>query len=252
MGVVIVTGSARGIGAGVARYVGAKGWAVCVNYINSADSACAVVGDIEASGGRAISVHADVSDESQVEHLFEETTKNLGPITGLVNNAGIMGGGGPVDEVTGDTLRRLFDVNVIGPMLCTKAAIRRMGRSHGGNGGAIVNISSPAAIHGGIGSYVDFSVSKAALDRYTSAAAQEQAHDGLRINGLRPGLVMTEGNQAWSDEHPDWLPSIVKQLPIGREADMNEIAAAVLWLLSDDSSYVTGTIMDVSGGFAIR
>lgn len=252
MGVVIVTGSARGIGAGVARYAGANGWTVCVNYIDSADGASAVVRDIENNGGRAISVQADVSDENQVEHLFEEATEQLGPITGLVNNAGIMGGGGPVDEVEGNKTRRLFDVNVIGPMLCTRAAIRRMGRSHGGNGGAIVNISSPAAIHGGVGSYVDFAASKAALDRYTTAAAQEQAHDGLRINGLRPGLVMTEGNQAWSDEHPDWLPSIVEQLPVGREADMKEIAAAVMWLLSDDSSYVVGTIMDVSGGFAVR
>lgn len=252
MGVVIVTGSARGIGAGIARYAGANGWSVCVNYINSSDSARAVVSDIEANGGQAISVQADVSEQDQVEHLFEETTKHLGPVTGLVNNAGIMGGGGPVDEMNADTVRRLLDVNVIGPMLCTKAAIRRMGRSHGGNGGTIVNISSPAAIHGGIGLYVDFATSKAALDRYTSAAAQEQAHDGLRINGLRPGGVMTEGNQAWSDEHPDWWPSIVKQFPIGREAKMNEIAAAVMWLLSDDSSYVVGTVMDVSGGFAIR
>jgi NAD(P)-dependent dehydrogenase (short-subunit alcohol dehydrogenase family) len=252
MGVVIVTGSARGIGAGVARYAGANGWAVCVNYINSADSANAVVSDIEASGGRAISVQADVSEEEQVEHLFEEAIQRLGPVTGLVNNAGIMGGGGPVDEMDANTVRRLFDVNVIGPMLCTKVAIKRMGRSHGGNGGAIVNISSPAAIHGGIGSYVDFAASKAALDRYTSAAAQEQAHEGIRINGLRPGLVMTEGNQAWSDEHPDWLPSIVEQLPIGREAEMNEIAAAAMWLLSENSSYVVGTVMDVSGGFAIR
>jgi NAD(P)-dependent dehydrogenase (short-subunit alcohol dehydrogenase family) len=221
MGVVIVTGSARGIGSGIARYAGKNGWAVCVNYVNSADGATAVANDIEANGGRAIAVQADVSKEKQVEHLFEETSKHLGPVTGLVNNAGIMGGGGPVDEMDADTVRRLFDVNVIGPMICTKAAIRRMGRSQGGNGGAIVNISSPAAIHGGIGSYVDFSTSKAALDRYTSAAAQEQAHDGVRINGLRPGGVMTEGNQAWSDEHPDWWPSIVKQFPIGREAQMN-------------------------------
>jgi NAD(P)-dependent dehydrogenase (short-subunit alcohol dehydrogenase family) len=197
-------------------------------------------------------VRADVTDEAQVEAMFEQAAERLGPITGLVNNAGIMGSSGPVSEINRDETLRLFEVNVLGPMICTKVAIRHMGRSYGGQGGAIVNISSPAAIHGGVGSYVDFAASKAALDRYTSAAAQEQMPDGVRINGLRPGLVMTEGNQAWADAHPDWLPGIVKDLPIGREARDDEIPAAVMWLLSDTSSYVVGTIVDASGGFSIR
>ena len=252
MGSLVVTGSSRGMGAGIARLAGERGWPVCVNYASNSDDGEAVVRHVEAAGGQAIAVQADVSNEADVERLFDEVTERLGPVTGLVNNAGIMGSGGRVDAIEIDMTRRLFEVNVIGPMICTRAAIRRMGKSHGGNGGAIVNVSSPAALHGGIGSYVDFAASKAALERYTTAAAQEQIADGVRINGTRPGFVMTEGNQAWADDHPDWVPSILEKLPIGREAGMTEIAAATLWLLSDESSYVVGTIMDVSGGLAIR
>jgi NAD(P)-dependent dehydrogenase (short-subunit alcohol dehydrogenase family) len=240
------------MGAGIARLAGERGWPVCVNYATNFNDAEAVVRDIEATGGQAIAVQADVSVESDVERLLDEATERLGTVTGLVNNAGIMGSGGRVDEIELDMTRRLFEVNVLGPMICTKATIKRMGKSHGGSGGAIVNVSSPAALHGGIGSYIDFAASKAALERYTTAAAQEQIADGVRINGTRPGFVMTEGNQAWANEHPDWLPSILEKLPIGREASMTEIAAATLWLLSDESSYVVGTIMDVCGGFSIR
>ena len=252
MSSLVVTGSSRGMGAGIARLAGQRGWPVCVNYATNSDDAEAVVRDIEATGGKAIAVQADVSVESDVDRLLDEASERLGIVTGLVNNAGIMGSGGRVDEIELDVTRRLFEVNVLGPMICTKAAIKRMGKSHGGIGGAIVNVSSPAALHGGVGSYVDFAASKAALERYTTAAAQEQIADGVRINGTRPGLVMTEGNEAWANEHPDWLPSILEKVPIGREARMTEIAAATLWLFSDESSYVVGTIMDVSGGFSIR
>jgi NAD(P)-dependent dehydrogenase (short-subunit alcohol dehydrogenase family) len=213
---------------------------VCINYASNEDAAEAVVGDIRATGGRAIAVRGDVADESDVELVFTEATERLGTVTGLVNNAGIMGSGGRVDEMDWGQTRRMFDVNLLGPMLCCKVAIRRMAHRHGGRGGAIVNISSGAARHGGVGSYIDFATSKAALDRFTTAVAQEQAPEGVRINAIRPGLIMTEGNRAWSETHPDWLASVLERTPIGRAGEMEEVAAATLWLLSEDASFVTG------------
>jgi NAD(P)-dependent dehydrogenase (short-subunit alcohol dehydrogenase family) len=249
---VIVTGGSRGIGAGIAKYLGARGWSVCVNYAQDKAAADRVVSLIEDSGGKALAVGADVSDEVRVEEMFDKAVAALGPVTGLVNNAGIMGSGGAVDEIDAEKTLRMFEVNVLGPMICSKAAIRRMGHSYGGKGGVIVNISSPSANHGGVGSYVDFASSKAALDRYTSAAAREQMPNGIRINGIRPGLVMTEGNKAWAETHPDWLPGVIKNLPIGREAYDHEVPATVAWLLSEEAGYVVGSIIDVSGGFGVR
>jgi NAD(P)-dependent dehydrogenase (short-subunit alcohol dehydrogenase family) len=220
-----------------------------VNFATAADAATAVVQDIERAGGCAVSVQGDVANEADVERVFQEATDRLGPVTGLVNNAGIMGSGGPVDELDREKTRRMFDVNLLGPFLCCKAAIRRMAKRHGGQGGGIVNISSGAARHGGVGSYIDFAASKAALDAFTTAVAKEQAPEGIRVNCIRPGLIMTEGNQQWAADHPDWLPSILERTPIGRAGELRDTATATLWLLSDEATFVTGAILDVSGGF---
>jgi len=161
-----------------------------------------------------------------------------------------MGSGGRVDELDRELTRRMFDVNLLGPFLCCKAAIRRMAKRHGGQGGSIVNISSAAARHGGVGSYIDFAASKAALDIFTTAVAKEQASEGIRVNCIRPGLIMTEGNEQWAASHPDWLSSVLERTPIGRAGELRDIATAALWLLSDEAQFVTGAILDVSGGFA--
>lgn len=250
MGVLVVTGGSRGIGAEICRQAGRRGWSVCVNYASAKDGASSVVRDIEDAGSRAISVQGDVADEADIERMFHEATDRLGPVTGLVNNAGIMGSGGRVDELDRELTRRMFAVNLLGPFLCCKAAIRRMARRHGGQGGSIVNISSAAARHGGVGSYIDFAASKAALDTLTTAVAKEQAPEGIRVNCIRPGLIMTEGNEQWAATHPEWLASVLDRTPMGRAGELRDIANAALWLLSDEAQFVTGAILDVSGGFA--
>ncbi len=249
MGVLVVTGSSRGIGAQICRLGAQRGWVVCVNYATSPDEAQGVVAEIEGAGGQAIAVRADVSVPQDVETLFERVEVELGPVTGLVNNAGVMGSGGPVDELDAERTRRMFEVNTLGPFLCCQAAVKRMAKRHGGPGGAIVNISSAAAKHGGPGSYVDYAASKAAVDTLTVGLAREQAAENIRVNCVRPGATMTELNQRWMKDHPDWLDSVLKRVPLGRAAEVAEIASAALWLLSDEATYVTGAILDVSGGW---
>ena len=249
MGVLVVTGSSRGIGAEICRLGAQRGWAVCVNYASSADEAQGVVAEIEGAGGQAIAVRADVSVPRDVETLFERVDVELGPVTGLVNNAGSMGSGGPVDELGAERTRHMFELNTLGPFLCCQAAIKRMAKRHGGQGGAIVNISSAAAKHGGPGSYVDYAASKAAVDALTVGLAREQAAENIRVNCVRPGATMTEMNERWMKDHPDWLDSVLKRVPLGRAAEVGEVANAALWLLSDEATYVTGAILDVSGGW---
>jgi NAD(P)-dependent dehydrogenase (short-subunit alcohol dehydrogenase family) len=249
MGVLVVTGGSRGIGAAICRLGAERGWAVCVNYASSADEAGGVVAEIEGTGGRAIAVQADVSVPRDVEAMFERVDAELGPVTGLVNNAGIMGSGGRVEDLDADATRTMFEVNTLGPFLCSQAAIKRMARKNGGQGGAIVNISSAAAKHGGPGSYVDYAASKAAMDAFTVGLAREQATEGIRVNCVRPGATMTEMNVRWMEDHPDWLGSVLARIPLNRAAEVDEIAKAALWLLSDEASYATGAILDVSGGW---
>ena len=249
MGVLVVTGGSRGIGAEICRLGASRGFSVCVNYANSAEEANSVVAEISEAGGQAIGVQADVSVPAEVERMFERVDLELGPVTGLVNNAGVMGSGGTVDELDAERTRRMFEVNTLGPFLCSKGAIRRMAKRHGGHGGAIVNISSAAAKHGGSGSYVDYAASKAAVDAFTNGLAREQAKEGIRVNCIRPGAILTEISQRWMIDHLEWLDSVIARTPLGRPGEVRDIANAALWLLSDEASYVTGAILDVSGGW---
>jgi len=194
-------------------------------------------------------VQADVSVPQDVKSLFEKVDVELGPVTGLVNNAGVMGSGGTVDELDAERTRRMFEVNTLGPFLCCQAAVKRMAKRHGGKGGAIVNISSAAAKHGGPGSYVDYAASKAAVDTLTNGLAREQAAEGIRVNCVRPGAILTEISKRWMTDHPGWLDSVIARTPLGRPGEVRDIATAALWLLSDEANYVTGAILDVSGGW---
>jgi len=249
MKVLLVTGSSRGIGAEICRQAAADGWKVCINYASSEDEADAVVAEIRQQGGIAIALQANVANEAEVMTMFERIDLELGPITGLVNNAGVNGGGTRVDELDAEVSRRVFDVNVIGAFICAKHAIKRMARRHGGDGGVIVNVSSAASKHGGPFTYVDYAASKAAIDTFTIGLAREQADQGIRVNCLRPGVTMTEISVDYAREHPEWLDWVLPQVPLGRPAEVAEIANGAMFLLSDKSSYATGAILDVCGGW---
>ena len=249
MSVVVVTGSSRGIGAEICRRAAAQGWSVCVNYATSAAEAEGVVDSIVQAGGRAFAAQADVSVEAEVAALFKQVDAKFGPVTGLINNAGMNGLGNRVDDLDADNARRVFEVNILGAFLCAKHAIRRMAKRHGGSGGAIVNISSAASKHGGPGTYVEYAASKAALDTFTIGLAKEQAEEGIRVNCLRPGATMTELSVDWARENPEWLQWVMQQVPLGRPAEVEEIANAALFLLSDKASYITAAILDASGGW---
>ena len=249
MKVLLVTGSSRGIGAEICRLAAADGYKVCINYATSTDEADALVHEIRQSGGIAIALQANVANEQEVVALFERIDLELGPLTSLVNNAGINGGGTRVDEMDSSVSRQVFEVNVIGAFICAKHAIKRMAKRHGGNGGAIVNISSAASKHGGPFTYVDYAASKAAIDTFTIGLAKEQADQGIRVNCLRPGVTMTEISADYAREHPEWLDWVLPQVPMGRPAQVTEIANGAMFLLSDKSSYATGAILDVCGGW---
>ncbi len=249
MGVLVVTGGSRGIGAEICRMAAAKGSAVCVNYSNSGDEAQHVVAAINQTGGRAIAAQADVSVDADVTTMFERVDKDLGPVTSLVNNAGINGSGTRVDDLDPELARRIFEVNILGSFLCAKHAIKRMAKRYGGSGGSIVNVSSAASKHGGPGTYVDYAASKGAIDTFTIGLAKEQAEQGIRVNCLRPGATMTELSVEWAKQNPQWLDWVMHQVPMGRPAEVHEIANAAIWLLSDEASYVTGAILDACGGW---
>ncbi len=249
MNVLVVTGSSRGIGAEICRLAAADGWKVCINYASSTDEADRLVHEIRKLGGIAIALQANVANEDEVITLFERVDLELGPVTGLVNNAGVNGGGTRVDEIDVSVSRNVFDVNVLGSFICAKHAIKRMARRHGGNGGAIVNVSSAAAKHGGPFTYVDYAASKAAIDTFTIGLAKEQADQGIRVNCLRPGVTMTEISADYAKQHPEWLDWVLPQVPLGRPAEVTEIANGAMFLLSDKSSYATGAILDVCGGW---
>ncbi|MGY8841075.1 SDR family oxidoreductase [Candidatus Njordibacter sp. Uisw_039] len=249
MKVLLVTGSSRGIGAEICRQAAAEGWKVCLNYASSADEADQVVAQIRAKGGTAIALQANVANEDEVITLFKRIDLELGPITGLVNNAGINGAGTRVDEMNITLSKQMFEVNTLGAFICAKHAIKRMAKRYGGNGGAIVNISSAASKHGGPFTYVDYAASKAAIDTFTIGLSKEQADQGIRVNCLRPGITMTEISVDYAKQHPEWLDWVLLQVPLGRPAEVSEVANSAMFLLSDKSSYTTGAILDVCGGW---
>jgi NAD(P)-dependent dehydrogenase (short-subunit alcohol dehydrogenase family) len=248
MGVVIVTGGSRGIGADICRLAAQRGHSVCVNYLRGKNEADGVVAEITKSGGQAISVKADVTVEADVSQLFDEATAKLGPVTALANNAGWGGRHGPIESWQIEETRRLIDLNLLGPMICSREAVKRMARKYGGAGGSIVNISSAAAKTGAPGVFVHYAAAKAGLDVFTTGLAKEVAKEGICVTGVRPGYVRTEMYEEDLKQSSDWVRATVASIPVGRIAEVRDVSTVVLWLLSDEASYATGSIIDISGG----
>ena len=242
--VLLVTGASRGIGAATAELAAKRGFAVCVNFLSSEEKARAVVSQIRAGGGNAIAVGADIGDESQVAEMFAEVDQTLGPLTALVNNAGINGGFGSVAEVTRETLERVFATNVFGAFFCAREAIRRMSTANGGAGGSIVNVSSQAAVFGG-NQLAHYAASKAALNTLTLGLAREAAAQGIRVNGVSPAVISTDQQKGMDEARRE---ALLASIPAGRMGTPLEVAEAILWLLSDAASYVTGITLPVTGG----
>lgn len=244
--VLLVTGASRGIGAATALLAARKGWAVAVNYTANEAAAQEVAARIRAEGGRAITVQADVAREDQVLAMFATVDAQLGRLTGLVNNAGVVDVSARVDEMSLARLNRMFGINVIGTMVCAREAVRRMSTRHGGTGGAIVNLSSAAARLGSPGQYVDYAAAKGAVDAFTIGLAKEVAAEGIRVNAVRPGLIETDIHA--SGGLPGRVRDLAPQVPMLRGGTAEEVAQAIVWLLSPEASYTTMSLVDVSGG----
>lgn len=244
-GVALVTGGSRGIGAAIAQQVAAAGWAVCLTYRDDQAAAASVVTGIEAAGGTAVAMRADVAVEPDILAAFAAADA-MGPVTALVANAGIGAAKARLDEVTAERVQRILAVNVLGPILCCREAVRRLSTRHGGPGGSIVLISSAASRLGSPGEYVDYAASKGAIDTLGLGLAREVSGEGIRVNVVRPGIIETDIHA--SGGQPDRVARIGPTVPIGRAGQASEIAAAVRWLLSDEASYCTGSLLDVTGG----
>lgn len=244
--VILITGASRGIGAATALLAAARGYAVCVNYLKNRAAADAIVAEIESKSGQAIAVAADVSVEAEVMRLFETVDARLGMLTALVNNAGILETQRRVDEMDAARLGRIFAANVTSCFLCAREAVRRMSSKHGGSGGAIVNVSSAAARLGSAGEYVDYAASKGAVDTLTIGLAREVATEGIRVNAVRPGFIYTDIHASGGE--PGRVDRVKEFVPMKRGGRPEEVATAILWLLSDEASYATGTFIDLAGG----
>ncbi len=243
---LLITGASRGIGAATAVRAAEAGWDVAVNYARDAAAAEAVAARVRAHGRRAFVVQADVADEAQVVAMFAAVDRELGPLHGLVNNAGVVDVAARVDEMTAARLNRMWAINLTGSFVCAREAVRRMGTRHGGAGGVIVNLSSAAARLGSPGQYADYAASKAGIDLLTLGLAREVAAEGIRVNAVRPGLIDTEIHA--SGGQPDRAHQLAPTVPMQRVGTADEVARAIVWLLSDDASYTTGAVLDVTGG----
>jgi NAD(P)-dependent dehydrogenase (short-subunit alcohol dehydrogenase family) len=244
--ILLVTGGSRGIGAATAQLAAQRGYTVCITYLHNQAAAQAVVADITATGGHALALAADICVEDEVIRLFEHLDTYVGPIAALVNNAGILEQQMRVDQMDAARLQRIFTTNVIGPFLCAREAVRRMSTHYGGAGGAIVNVSSGAARLGAPGEYVDYAASKGAIDTFTIGLAKEVATEGIRVNAVRPGVIYTEIHASGGE--PERVDRVKASIPMQRGGQATEVAQAILWLLSDEASYITGACLDVAGG----
>ena len=246
MSTIVVTGASGGIGAEVARLASARGVPVAVHFLRNKKAADSLVHEIVARGGRALAIPADLGREQDVVRLFDAAASELGPVAGLVNSAGVVGGLTRVENVTGAALEDVFRVNVIGTILCCREAVRRMSTAHGGAGGSIVNVSSLASRIGGAGEWVHYAASKGAVDSFTLGLAREVAAEGIRVNAVSPGIVATDLHA--NAGAPDRLQRMAPGIPMKRPGTPNEIAQAILWLLSDAPAYITGSILEIGGG----
>ncbi|MDP6210795.1 MAG: SDR family oxidoreductase [SAR324 cluster bacterium] len=244
--VLIITGASRGIGAATARIAGRSGYVVCVNYLKNKAAAKQIVEEINADGGRALAVGADISREEEVVKLFCTVDDKLGKISALVNNAGILETQMRIEDMNAARLNRVFLTNVIGSFLCAREAVKRMSTKNGGKGGAIVNVSSAAARLGSAGEYVDYAASKGAVDTFTRGLAQEVAEEGIRVNAVRPGVIETDIHSSGGE--PGRVERVKASIPMKRGGSAEEVAKAIMWLLSSESSYTTGSLLEVSGG----
>jgi NAD(P)-dependent dehydrogenase (short-subunit alcohol dehydrogenase family) len=244
--VAIVTGGGRGIGAATAKLLAARGYAVCVNFLHDLQAAQEVVRSIIDADGQAIAVQSDISSEADVLTLFREVDSQLGCVAALVNNAATLERQMRLDSMDAARINRIFAVNVVGSMICAREAVKRMSTRHGGRGGAIVNVSSGAAKYGSPGEYIDYAAGKGAIETFTVGLAREVADEGIRVNAVRPGFIYTEMHAKGGE--PERVERVKALVPMRRGGQPEEVASAVVWLLSEEASYVTGTILDVSGG----
>lgn len=244
--VVLISGASRGIGAATAKYLAGQGYSICINYKSNKTAADGIVAEIGYLGCHAIAVQADVSSENEVMRLFEKIDGELGPITHLVNNAGILLPQMTVEQMTAERINKILTTNVTSYFLCCREAIKRMAYKNGGRGGAIVNVSSVASRVGAAGEYVDYAASKGAIDTLTKGLSLELATEGIRVNGVRPGFIYTDIHRAGGE--PDRVERIKTKIPLKRGGQPEEVATAIAWLLSEEASYTTGTFIDLAGG----